>query len=96
MTSEILQIAAVSENKKFSVYIRPTQTISHHASKINALHYVAGELYFQNKKVDALTLFDALLSFSQFLYLHHVYLSHIMLALTFHELSKQELLPVTT
>jgi DNA polymerase III epsilon subunit-like protein len=67
ITYEILQIAAILEDCKFSVYVLPTTSISHNASKINGLHCVAGELYFHNKKVNALPLFDALSSFAQFL-----------------------------
>lgn len=65
--SDILQIAAISEAFEFNVYILPSQAIPIHVTKINSLHNENGDLYFKNKKVDAVTLENALLAFSEFI-----------------------------
>lgn len=64
---EILQIAAMYKEYEFSVYVNPTKEISSEASLHTGLRDIAGQLYLRDKKVDTLSLKDALLSFLEFL-----------------------------
>lgn len=66
-SNEILQIAAMYQGHEFSVYVTPTKEISSEASVHTGLRNIAGQLYFREKKVETLSLKDALLSFLQFL-----------------------------
>lgn len=64
---EILQIAALCEERKFSVYINPTKSIDDKASAHTGLKNINGNLYFRGQKVISVSLKDALHSFLQFL-----------------------------
>ena len=66
-TCDILQIAAVCNDHEFNVYITPSQAICSSASKVHNLYNIAGELFLENVKVDTINIYDALLSFSEFL-----------------------------
>lgn len=65
--SDILQIAAVFGTSEFNTYILPSQAIPDRVTKVNSLHNENGDLYFNNEKVDAVTLKDALIAFSEFI-----------------------------
>ncbi|XP_046739525.1 uncharacterized protein LOC124407446 [Diprion similis] len=66
-TSEILQIAAKFEDRKFSVYVNPSKAIDSTASRITGLKFVKGNLYFNGKKVPSMSPRDALESFQEFI-----------------------------
>lgn len=61
---EILQIAAKCKDRVFSVFVKPTRAIRPNAT---SLRFSDGDLYVENKKVDALDLSSALQAFQQFL-----------------------------
>lgn len=67
MTDDILQIAAISENREFNVYVNPTQPISPAAMNITGLSIIGGHLHFNNKVVSTIHIKDALIALHQFL-----------------------------
>ena len=67
MSDEILQIAAICDDREFNVYIHPTRAISSSASNITGLRSISGELYLKNQKLLCTELKDALIAFNEFL-----------------------------
>lgn len=65
-TSDILQIACVCGDIEFSVYTRPTCTISIGASAATGLTYYGGVLKLKGEAVDSLTIFEGLEQFIAF------------------------------
>ncbi|KAK0166664.1 hypothetical protein PV327_004156 [Microctonus hyperodae] len=64
--ADILQIALKFSDKTFSVYVKPTQQISTHASESNGLTSHGQDLFYYGRKVSSVTLskaLDELLSF---------------------------------
>ncbi|XP_066581510.1 uncharacterized protein [Prorops nasuta] len=67
--SDILQIAAKSENFTFSVYVKPTQRISEEASTVTGLRYDDGNLTLHGHTLETVPLLEAIIAFYEFLYL---------------------------
>lgn len=65
-TSDILQIACVCGDREFSVYTRPTCTISIGASAATGLTYYGGVLKLKGEAVDSLTILEGLEQFIAF------------------------------
>ncbi|KAK0076364.1 hypothetical protein PV325_005506 [Microctonus aethiopoides] len=64
---DILQIAAKYEQYEFSVYIKPTQTISEEASKVHGLLMMHDRLVHHGKPILTVTLSEALVGLYEFL-----------------------------
>ncbi|XP_077275156.1 LOW QUALITY PROTEIN: DNA polymerase III PolC-type-like [Temnothorax americanus] len=67
MTDDILQIAAISENREFNVYVTPTQPISPAAMNITGLSIIEGHLHLNNEIVSTIHIKDALIALNRFL-----------------------------
>ena len=65
--ADILQIAAKSGEKKFSVYITPTQAIDPRASEETGLTCVGEKLFYRGTLMETIPLHTALYSFYEFL-----------------------------
>lgn len=65
--SDILQIAAKCNEFEFSVYIKPTQKISEQASAIHGLRFTDGVLQLHENRVIAVSLYESILGFFEFL-----------------------------
>lgn len=66
--ADILQIAAKYEKYEFCIYIKPTMKINEKASMVNGLRYIDGNLQLYGQILITSSLFDAMVSFYQFLY----------------------------
>lgn len=68
MTADILQIAAKSKDREFSIYIKPTQAINPASTDFNKLSlYADGNLKYKGVVVETFDLTEALVAFYQFL-----------------------------
>ncbi|KYQ49305.1 hypothetical protein ALC60_11637 [Trachymyrmex zeteki] len=65
--ADILQIAAICNNKIFNVYIKSLKQISTGASTVTKLCYINSKLYLRDKEVETFTIVNALELFKQFL-----------------------------
>ncbi|KAK0077763.1 hypothetical protein PV326_009843, partial [Microctonus aethiopoides] len=66
---DILQIAVKYKEYTFSVYIRPSRTISDKASQVHGLTFVNGQLELHGKTVITVALQEAVVSLYRFLFL---------------------------
>ncbi|XP_066596275.1 uncharacterized protein [Prorops nasuta] len=66
-TDVIVQIAAVSDQNSFNVYIMPTKCMSPHASNVTGIEVINNEMFVHSKKVTASSARDGVISFLYFL-----------------------------
>ncbi|XP_066583761.1 uncharacterized protein [Prorops nasuta] len=66
-TDVIVQIAAVSDQNSFNVYIMPTKCMSPHASNVTGIEVINNEMFMHSKKVTASSARDGIISFLYFL-----------------------------
>ncbi|KAK0169186.1 hypothetical protein PV327_011725, partial [Microctonus hyperodae] len=64
---DILQIGAKYEQYEFSIYIKPTQTISEEASKVHGLRMIHDILVRHDESILTVSLSEALVGFYEFL-----------------------------
>ena len=65
--ADIVQIAAVSGEKKFSAYVRPSKPMTVEASRVTQIYVKGSKMYHKGTEVPCVTLKEALTGFTGFL-----------------------------
>ena len=65
--ADIVQIAAVSGDRKFSAYVIPQKRMSIEASRVTQIEVRGSKMYHHGKEVETVSLKDALMGFKSFL-----------------------------